>query len=132
MLIKKVKNTIAVVAKVVQNLTNNNETDVPSVKAVNNAMNEKIGVKMLVLDTALENTQSYQNDLLKDAKIVIVNWKNTGGWNMQTIHVCDGYSLNTYGTTSCGSTFSSNSGTITYTYSSNTTEMKIAQICILK
>jgi hypothetical protein len=43
MLIKKVKNTIAVVAKVVQSLTNNSETDVPSVKCVNNAIN---GVKL--------------------------------------------------------------------------------------
>ena len=38
MLIKKVKNTIAVVAKVAQSLTNNSETDVPSVKAVKDAI----------------------------------------------------------------------------------------------
>lgn len=38
MLIKKVKNTIAIVAKVAQSLTNNSETDVPSVKAVKNAI----------------------------------------------------------------------------------------------
>ena len=42
MLIKKVKNTIAVVAKVVQNLTNNSETDVPSVKAVKDAITTTI------------------------------------------------------------------------------------------
>lgn len=35
MLIKKVKQIIPVVAKVVQSLTSNSETDVPSVKAVN-------------------------------------------------------------------------------------------------
>ena len=42
MLIKKVKNTIAVVAKVVQSLTNNSETDVPSVKAVKDAITTTI------------------------------------------------------------------------------------------
>lgn len=93
-------------------------------------LNESIKIELILVN--LEVNKTYQNDKLKNAKIVIVNWKNSGGWFMQTIHITSGYSLNTYNNKSCGSTYYSETGTIAYTYSSDKENFTISHLCIIK
>lgn len=45
------------------------------IKELNNLLKQKVYVEYL--DVNLESNQSYQNDILKKAKIVIVDWENT-------------------------------------------------------
>ena len=68
MLIKKVKQIIPVVAKVVQSLTSNSETDVPSVKAVNE------GIKVNIVT----GTESATNEYIDGKRVYVkkLYWKN--------------------------------------------------------
>lgn len=88
--------------------------------------------RIISFDINLANGETFTNDNLKNAKIVIVNWKNSSGWSLQTIHTVDGYSLNTYNELSCGSMYNAINGTLKYQYSSDTSVMTINKITVIK
>jgi hypothetical protein len=72
------------------------------------------------IDVNITSGTSYQNDLLKNAKLVICDWGvNLDSWTMQTMHIKSGYSLNTYNGYDVGSMYNSTTGTITHQYDSS-------------
>jgi hypothetical protein len=94
---------------------------------------EKTIPKIDILTTSIKSGETYTNEALKNAKVVIVNWHHSvANWAMQTIHIVGGYCLNTYSTTSCGSNYNSENGTILYQYSTHTDAMVINKILVIK
>jgi len=93
---------------------------------------KKYDLNTYEIPVTISNGNTYQNDLLKNAKFVVVNWMpSDGSWSMQTLHIQNGYSLNTYGSYSVGSVFNSTDGTIKYNYSTDG-NMNITKILIIK
>lgn len=88
--------------------------------------------RIMSFDVNLANGETYTNENLKNAKIVIVNWENSSGWSLQTSHTVDGYSLNTYNELSCGSMYNAINGTLKYQYSSVSSVMTINKITVIK
>lgn len=93
---------------------------------------KKYDLNTYEIPVTISNGNTYQNNLLKNAKFVVVNWMpSDGSWSMQTLHIQNGYSLNTYGSYSVGSVFNSTDGTIKYNYSTDG-NMNITKILIIK
>ena len=103
---------------------------IPSFKQIKDLLKKKSEIELLPVNIA--NGQNYQNEKLKNAKVIITNWQNHGGWYMQTIHITSGYSLNTYGENSCGSNYSADEGKISYQYCSDSENFNITQLLIVK
>jgi len=94
-------------------------------------LNNKLVTKFYVLDVNITNQQTYQNDILKNAKVVIVNW-TTGGWAIHTIHLYSGYTLNTYNGSHVGAIYNSALGTLKYQYASDSSIFTIDKILVMK
>jgi len=88
-------------------------------------------LNIYTINTNINFEDTYQNDLLKNAKFVAVNW-NHDSWCMQTFHMSDSYSLNTYSENSVGSVYNSNAGTIKYQYSTDNDHFVIDKILVIK
>ena len=71
--------------------------------------------------TNLHIGESINDDRLKNAKLVVVNYRSEDGvWSTQTIHIMPGYSLNTYSGYSFGSIYEAN-GKITFQHTTDQT-----------
>lgn len=94
-------------------------------------INNKLVTNFYVLDTNIAYRETYQNDILKNAKCLIVNWASND-WSIQTMHLSSGYALNTYSGLDAGSIYNATAGTLLYQYSNSPSTLTITRILVMK
>lgn len=91
---------------------------------------EKIPQLYKIENLSIAVGETYQNNLIKNAKLVIVEFTFESSWSMHTIHTKSNYSLNTYNSESVGSISNFDAGTIKFQYGS--TNFVISELVIIK